>query len=148
MASDFWYVIASQSQSNLLEPIKRQTQAGILISLGILLATGIAAFFAAQILTRPINMLTGVAEKITGGDLTARSTISTQDEIGALANTFNRMTSQLQDTLNGLERRVAERSADLEMARLLSERRAQELQAISEISRSRIVAMSFCEPRS
>jgi GAF domain-containing protein len=45
------------------------------------------------------------------------------------------MTIQLQDTLNGLERRVAERSADLEMARLLSERRAQDLHAISEISR-------------
>jgi GAF domain-containing protein len=34
-----------------------------------------------------------------------------------------------------LERRVAERTADVEMARLLSEKRAQELHAISEISR-------------
>jgi len=46
------------------------------------------------------------------------------------------MTSQLQDTLAGLERRVAERTADVDLARLLSERRAQELQSISEISRT------------
>jgi len=46
------------------------------------------------------------------------------------------MTSQLQDTLGGLERRIAERTADVELARLLSERRAQDLQAISEVSRT------------
>ena len=45
------------------------------------------------------------------------------------------MTDRLRDVLSGLERRVAERTADLEMARLLSEQRAQELQSISEISR-------------
>lgn len=131
-----WYIVASQSQSSLLAPIQQQSQAGLLISMGILFIAALAAFFAAQVLTRPITMLTSVAEKVTNGDLTARSNISTQDEIGTLSNTFNRMTSQLQDTLNGLERRVAERSADLEMARLLSERRAQELHAISEISRT------------
>ena len=136
LATEPWYVIASQSQSSLLEPVTRQSRAGILISMGILVVAGIAAFFAAQVLTRPIAMLTVIAEKITQGDLTVRSNISTRDEIGALANTFNRMTSQLQDTLNGLERRVAERSADLETARLFSERRAQDLQAISEISKT------------
>jgi GAF domain-containing protein len=46
------------------------------------------------------------------------------------------MTGQLQDTLGGLERRVSERTTDLDMARLISERRAQELQSISEISRT------------
>lgn len=136
LTTEPWYIVASQSRSTLLEPIQRQSQAGILISLGILMAASIAAFFAAQVLTRPITVLTGTAEKISQGDLTARSNINTQDEIGALANTFNKMTSQLQDTLNGLERRVAERSADLEMSRLISERRAQDLHAISEISRT------------
>ena len=136
LGTEPWYIVASQSQSTLLNPIQQQSQAGIVISLAILLASTIAAFFAAQILTRPITLLTGTAERISSGDLTARSNINTVDEVGTLANTFNRMTSQLQDTLNGLERRVAERSADLEMARLISERRAQELQAISEISRT------------
>ena len=136
LATEPWYVIAGQSQPTLLEPIRRQSRAGILISLGILVIATIAAFFAAQNLTRPISTLTSTATTILGGDLTARSNINTKDEIGILANTFNRMTSQLQDTLNGLERRVAERSTDLEMARLISEHRAQELHAISEISRT------------
>ena len=136
LATEPWYVIAGQSQPTLLEPIRRQSRAGILISLGILVIATIAAFFAAQNLTRPVSTLTSTATTILGGDLTARSNINTRDEIGILANTFNRMTSQLQDTLNGLERRVAERSTDLEMARLISEHRAQELHAISEISRT------------
>jgi len=136
LTTEPWYIVASQSQSTLLAPIQQQSRAGILISLAILVAATIAAFLAAQILTRPITTLNATAEKISQGDLTARTSINTQDEIGALSNTFNKMTSQLQDTLNGLERRVAERSADLEMASLISERRAQELQAISEISRT------------
>ncbi|MFT3894802.1 MAG: GAF domain-containing protein [Anaerolineales bacterium] len=131
-----WLIVASQSQATLLQPIAQQSRAGILLSLGILLVASIAAFFAAQILTRPITMLTGVADKIAQGDLSMRSNITTQDEIGTLSSTFNRMTGQLQDTLNDLEKRVAERSADLEMARLVSEQRAQDLQSIGEISKT------------
>ena len=37
----------------------------------------------------------------------------TDDEVGALAGTFNDMTSQLRETLEGLEQRVEERTEEL-----------------------------------
>ncbi len=52
--------------------------------------------------------MTGVAEQIRAGDLAARAAVESGDEIGELAETFNRMTVQLGQTLTDLEQRRAE----------------------------------------
>jgi GAF domain-containing protein/HAMP domain-containing protein len=131
-----WSVIVHQDVTSALQPVQQQTRTITLIAVVITILVGLLGFFASQILAAPIITLTDITAKVAEGDLSIRAQIATQDEIGALANTFNRMTSQLQDTLGGLERRIAERTADVELARLLSERRAQDLQAISEVSRT------------
>ncbi len=130
-----WKVAYVQPQFVALRPIVQQRHIITLTALltGILVA--IAGFAVGNTITRPISSLASTAEQIAAGDLSARAEVKTADEIHALAEAFNRMTDRLKDTLGGLERRVSERTADLEMARLLSERRALELQSISEISR-------------
>lgn len=130
-----WSVIVHQDVDEALLPVKQQTRTITLIAVVITLVVGFLGFFASQWLATPIIDLTEVTRKVSEGDLSIRAKIQTQDEIGILANSFNRMTSQIQDILGGLERRVAERTADVELARLLSERRAQELESISEVSR-------------
>lgn len=131
-----WSVVVHQDSDESLDPVARQSRFITLLSLLLVIVAGIVAYFASIVLSQPVRALTAVAEQITSGELKARAQINTKDEIGVLGNAFNRMTNQLQDTLGSLERRVAERTADLELARLLSDRRAQELQAISEISRT------------
>ena len=131
-----WSIIVYEDVADALQPIQQQTRVITLIAMVITALVGVLGFYASQRLAAPILTLTDITGKIAEGDLSIRAHISTRDEIGELANSFNRMTSQLQDTLGGLERRVAERTADVEIARMLSERRAQELQAISEISRA------------
>jgi len=130
-----WSLVIHQDREESLTPVATQTRTITFISLILIGLATLAAFFVSQILASPVQSLTVVAEQIASGDLSARATISTQDEIGMLANSFNRMTNQLQETLSGLEKRIAERTADVELARVLSERRAQQLQAISEVSR-------------
>ena len=131
-----WSVIAHRELRDALEPIQQQTRVITLVALVIIIFVSFLGLIAAQRLAAPILALTNVTSQLAEGELSIRAQIATRDEIGELANSFNRMTSQLQDTLSGLERRVAERTADLELARLVSERRAQELQSISEISRT------------
>jgi GAF domain-containing protein/HAMP domain-containing protein len=131
-----WSVIVHRDLDDALGPVQQQTRAITLVALAITVLVGILGLLASQRLAEPILSLTDVTRKVAEGNLAIRAQIATQDEIGELANSFNRMTSQLQDNLGGLERRVAERTADLELARLVSERRAQELQSISEISRA------------
>ena len=131
-----WSVIVHEDVNDALLPVQQQTRATTLIAVVVTVLVGVFGFYASQRLAAPILTLTEVTRKVAEGDLSIQAHVSTQDEIGELANSFNRMTRQLKDTLGGLERRVAERTADVELARLLSERRAQELQSISEISRT------------
>lgn len=132
----FLKVAYAQPQEIALEAVNRQTQITVIVTLLTGLLILVASFFVSRTITQPITNLASVAEEIASGKLSARAEYAVKDEVGALADSFNRMTSQLRDTLGGLERRVAERTADLDTARLLSESRAQELQAISEISRA------------
>jgi GAF domain-containing protein/HAMP domain-containing protein len=124
-----------QPQKIAFQAVTEQKQSITLTALLIGILVALAGFAVAGTITRPILSLVGTSEQIAAGDISAKASVNTHDEINALALAFNRMTDRLKDTLGSLERRVAERTADLEMSRLLSERRAQELQSISEISR-------------
>jgi nitrate/nitrite-specific signal transduction histidine kinase len=78
--------------------------------------------FLGNLFVGPIVNLSAVAKKITEGDLSARAKFETKDEIGALAQDFNLMTSRLQETLQGLEQRVAERTRALATSTEVSRR--------------------------
>ena len=52
---------------------------------------------------------------MTAGDLTREAPVTTQDEVGVLAAAFNTMTAELRETLEGLEKRVADRTEELRL---------------------------------
>ena len=117
-----WVVIVSQSEKSLFSIIDTQTNTLVIISLLLIAVSILAATLISQFISKPIVALTAVAEKITAGDLSARAIIKTQDEVGLLANNFNRMTEQLYLTLIGLEQRVAERTKALNTSTEVSRR--------------------------
>jgi putative nucleotidyltransferase with HDIG domain len=61
-----------------------------------MVAVLIIGLLVARSLTKPLIRLVAVARTVTGGDLTARSDVSTEDEVGVLAASFDRMTERLQ----------------------------------------------------
>ena len=71
--------------------------------LGLILGLLLALTFRSAI-AGPVRRLTGVAERITSGDLEAAASVESRDEIGTLATTFNTMTSQLRRTLHQVTR--------------------------------------------
>ena len=103
--------------------------------IALLLATWMAVVFGRRIGT-PISQLATVAEKISAGDLSAQAPVDSQDEIGQLATAFNSMTSQLRLGLESLEERVRIRTAELETANQQTQKNAEELKVISEVSRT------------
>lgn len=65
---------------------------------GGVLAVLLGLFFAVTIargITLPVRKLTQVAERISAGDLVIRAPVESNDEVGLLAATFNKMTRQL-----------------------------------------------------
>lgn len=101
----------------------------IIIFLIALVLIVIAGIVFANYLARPIVGLRDAAEKISKGDFAYRITkIPGTRELAELAMDFNSMTANLSDLINDLERRVAERTADIE-------RKTDQLRAASFIAR-------------
>jgi signal transduction histidine kinase/CheY-like chemotaxis protein len=83
-----------------LSDARAQTLAGGLVAV----ALGIAlAFVFRRNIVGPVRRLTGVAERVAGGDLSARATVEARDEIGVLAASINTMTQRLAQTIVHLE---------------------------------------------
>ena len=74
------------------------------------------SLFLAHLITRPVKALLGAAQRISGGDLTARAELSTGDAIGLLGTAFNEMAERLWESRQHLELQVAERTQELSQA--------------------------------
>ena len=126
-----WAVIAEVDESEALAPVNQLAGAiAIAVILGILIVGALAIFVGTRLalnFTNPILALTNTAAKVAEGDLELSAEVKSRDEIGVLANAFNKMTSQLRDLIGSLETRVEERTSDLRLA-------AQIGQTVSQVS--------------
>ncbi len=84
------------------------------ITLGTAILVLLMALWIAGRTARPIEQLTGVADRMAGGDFSARAVVSTQDEIGHLTTAFNRMAEELSDKMSILTRERSRLEAILE----------------------------------
>jgi len=111
-----WQVAFFLPQDVFLAPVEQQTQATLTLAAVIALIVTSAAVAAAQVLADPIVRLTDTADRVAGGDLTVQAEVTSLDEIGLLAKSFNAMTGRLNDMVSTLEQRVAERTGQLQAA--------------------------------
>jgi two-component system sensor histidine kinase AtoS len=74
---------------------------------------GLAALFLAHRITSPLENLRKGALAVAAGDLTHRLQVTSNDEIGELATTFNQMTNDLQAERTALQRANSELDAQL-----------------------------------
>lgn len=75
--------------------LERTNNALTLAAFGGILFALIVGFLLARTLTRPLRALTLATEKMAGGDLNQRVEVTSNDEIGELGNSFNRMSQQV-----------------------------------------------------
>jgi GAF domain-containing protein/HAMP domain-containing protein len=119
---------------------QHQIQAATLGAATLLINMLVIAFaislWLGQVIAAPIQRLTQIATQIAGGDLAVQASATTSDEIGTLAHAFNTMTSRLRKTLEDLENRVEERTAELSLANERNQRRARHFEAIAHIART------------
>ncbi len=132
-----WYISAYTPIRNLIGNIIGMLYVGSLerpyrdvlwrnlyVFLGIaLLAVGlisIVAMTVAHQISRPIRAMADAAKKITEGDYSQKVEISSDDEIGFLANNFNKMVAELvrahqelKEWTETLERKVEQRTTEL-----------------------------------
>lgn len=111
-----WLIMISIPENSFTTEINRNIVISLMLSIiAVLLAIAIQ-IKSTDYIFKPINDLTGTAEKFSKGNLTERAKVYRNDEIGRLAAAFNKMAEELYDLINKLEKRVGERTLDLEYA--------------------------------
>ena len=108
-----WAIIIDRPVEEAYEALyasMRRTSVLFLIGLGMAL---IASFVLARRVVYPLRRLREGVERIGVGDLGYRLDIKTGDEIEVLAEEFNKMTEQLQESYRTLEQKVEDRTREL-----------------------------------
>jgi signal transduction histidine kinase/HAMP domain-containing protein len=123
-----WSVFVEQPVAEVYEKLNSSIlRTGLLLLAGLVISA-LAALALARGMVRPIRILDEGARRIGDGDLEQKIDIHTGDELEALADQFNRMTGQLSESYAGLERKVEERTGELQSS-------LEQQTAISEILR-------------
>lgn len=80
---------------------EHRTRSGVILLITSLLA-GLSAWGLSRGITRPILLLTEGAHKLAEGDIHSRVAVTSTDEVGELARTFNLMADELENRKNNL----------------------------------------------
>lgn len=131
-------IIAEVPLSFVVNNSIRALAGSSLLALFVIAIAVAAVAVSARTIADPIKTLAQITENIAAGKLSTRAMVDRQDEIGALAESYNQMAAQLQDVIGKLEQRVADRTKDLESQTL-------RLRVAAEIARDAAAAKGLDE---
>jgi two-component system, NtrC family, sensor kinase len=126
-----WRVFVEQPLSEAVAPLKSAIWRTALLLVAFLLLAVATSVLLARRLVRPIESIQSAAAKIGSGSLDQRIEIRSNDELGALADEFNRMAAQLRESYAGLEQKVEARTLELANALRDLDEKSRELETAS-----------------
>ncbi|MBN2123560.1 MAG: PAS domain S-box protein, partial [Deltaproteobacteria bacterium] len=98
-----WYVIAVQPRQEVYGRMEEVGVPILLIGLLACLVLALLLMMMTRRLTEPLRMLEAGARRIGLGDLETEIRVASRDELGSLAEVFNRMAGRLRDSLAALK---------------------------------------------
>jgi signal transduction histidine kinase len=106
----------------------------VVFGITILMASMLGRFLGRK-LTAPIIKLTIGSEQIAQGDLNHRVVVQSSDEVGRLAESFNRMTESLQKTIMDRNQEIASRKEAEDMLEALNKDLESTIQQLTQANR-------------
>jgi GAF domain-containing protein len=128
-----WILVFHQDRPESFASVNTTIQGITIVVVTVILFTVAAAIFLAQFLVSPLTQLTHTAQEIAAGNFNSQAQVTSSDEIGLLASTFNEMTAKLREAFGTLEQRVAERTAKMERRNLDLALAAEVGQSVSQV---------------
>ncbi len=111
--SIFWILVSEQSWKEIMQPTLPYRQfLLVLLALGVVVPVLVTAYGVRHI-TNPIQKLIQASEQVTAGEFKQRIEVKTGDEIETLADQFNLMSTELDESYATLEKKVADRTREL-----------------------------------
>ena len=109
-----WRVLVERPESSAFAPLRGKIWRTALLIAAFVAAAVALSILLARRLVRPIKRMQVAAGAIGAGAYDERIELDRRDELGALADEFNRMAASLQESQRGLERKVDERTRELQ----------------------------------
>jgi len=96
-----WTVMLAMAESTIMAPVRDMTNFAIVIAAIVIVIGSVIAFLVYHFMTKPIVTVTDTLKDISEGegDLTVSINISTKDEIGDLANYFNKTLEKIKNLI-------------------------------------------------
>jgi PAS domain S-box-containing protein len=108
-----WGLVVKQDKNELFAPIRREESFIVLIGLIGIFVTIAATIMLTGKITRPIQELGHLAERVSRGDLGVKANVKSLDEVGVLAQTFNSMVQKVGNWRFDLEEAVKKQTTEL-----------------------------------
>jgi sigma-B regulation protein RsbU (phosphoserine phosphatase) len=102
-----WGMVVQIDTAEAFAPVARLRTVVAMIGVATLILAVLAAFGVARSFTNPIVRLTAMTKVLAGGELSRRIDVSSRNEIGELAASFNDMASQLVASIARLQETTA-----------------------------------------
>src|SRR5262245_14116892 len=109
-----WTVFVEQPLEEAYAPLEASMRRTLMLELAFIALAVIVSLMLARKMVKPIRALQAGAARLGEGQLGDRIEVNTGDELEGLANQFNSMASRLQESYAGLERKVEERTHELQ----------------------------------
>ncbi|NVJ54358.1 MAG: EAL domain-containing protein [Campylobacteraceae bacterium] len=108
-----WYIISSIYKKDLEKKVEEIDSMLINLSIILLFIVVFIAIVFLQKLLKPIQDLSENARLVEEGNLEVRTPVQSNDELGILANHFNKMLDSIQENTKNLEEKIEERTEEL-----------------------------------
>ena len=108
-----WILVYEQSSIAVFNPISDLLLMILVLTVLIVLCSLVFGFWFSNSFSRPILKLNDAALKMSEGNLDANIDVVTHDEIGQLADAFEKMRKNLKQSYDTLELQVEQRTTDL-----------------------------------
>ena len=116
-----WGVLIQRPLTDIDAEVGQLRTTIIWVTIGAVLLAVLAGWMMARQIAKPVGQLASASERVAQGDLSTSVDVKSSNEIGVLAHSFNQMIvslkksrGELQQWGEELERRVQERTAELE----------------------------------
>lgn len=108
-----WILVKEQSLADIMQPSLAYRQLLlVLLGLGVIVPALVTAYGVRHI-TEPIQQFIQATGQVTEGQFKQRIEVKTGDEIETLANQFNLMSAELDESYSSLEKKVTDRTREL-----------------------------------
>src|SRR5499426_4149618 len=131
-----WLMFVELPAGEAYAPLYAALQRLAFVLLAALAFAVLAGMFLARRMVGPIQALRTGAAQLGSGDLSQRIAIKSGDELEALADQFNAMAGQLQESYAGLEQKVEERTHELQTRSRELAQSVGELRALGEVTQA------------